>query len=114
VRDFEATSANEQVEKGQNCSDSEPFIGHSAAVDRPRYTEDATAPEASLPAPSAWAVEMYGPSAAAEQMRAARHPDESPAEFAERVRRGRRAARHAETILQTADPSTVGSNYLRR
>jgi hypothetical protein len=80
------------------------------------HQHDASAPEASLPRPSAWAVELYGPEAAAAQMRAARHPDESPPEFAERVRQGRRAARHAERVLQTTDvdPSTAGANYLRR
>lgn len=55
-----------------------------------------------LPAPTAWSVQMYGPARAAEMMRSARHPEETAADFAERVRDGRRAARAAERFAERA------------
>jgi hypothetical protein len=84
-----------------------------------RYTEDApnglAAPSAwagawgdpkdvPLPAPSPESVQLYGPTLAAAQMRNARGPEESPGAFAERVRKGRQAARAAERWAENARP----------
>jgi hypothetical protein len=57
--------------------------------------------DASLPAPSAWAIAMYGEAMARDQLRAARGPDESPAEFVERLRRYRQAGKAAERFAET-------------
>jgi hypothetical protein len=44
---------------------------------------------------------MYGEAMARDQLRAARGPDESPAEFVERLRRYRQAGKAAERFAET-------------
>jgi hypothetical protein len=73
---------------------------------RPAHEAGGGIPEemADVPAPSAWAVEMYGPEAARAQMQAAKHPDESPAEFEARLRRYRQAGKAAERFAEKMRP----------
>jgi hypothetical protein len=60
--------------------------------------------DVAVPAPSPEAVQLHGPELAAAQMRNARGPDESPGAFAERVRRGRQAAKAAERWAEKMRP----------
>jgi hypothetical protein len=54
------------------------------------------------PAPSEWDTQFYGPDLAHERMRGARHPEESDADFEQRVREGRRNAAAARRFADRA------------